>query len=204
MDEYRLSDDPVPEELLAEQEKLSTWNTHKVYFDNETGDILAISNEELPQYQFFFNISSENITLLQNEKIEDYKVTFNENSIPTIVLKPKQDESTLFLTKIEEEVDNPELLVEKNLKTKGWNLSIRQDKKDEYLKMGVNTKLEFFVTEKDNKNILIRKMSVLLKTLCETNKSFVPFVSHREEEHKSEIYVKKFFTTTGLKITYGE
>lgn len=205
MVEYRLSDDPIPQELLDEQEKLSIWNTHKVYFDNDSGDILAISNEELPQYQYFFNLPVEQSYLLENERLEDYKVSFDNNEVPTIILKPKQDESALILVKvIEESGKNSELILEKNLKFKKWRISLREDKKEEYLKMGINTKLEFFIVDANNKNILIRKMAVLLTTLCNSEQTVFDFISHREELKTAEVYCKKFFTSINLKVTYDK
>lgn len=205
MDEYRLSDDPIPQELLEVQESLSVWNNLKVYFDNDTGEIFAISNEELPQYQYSFNVHVDKVRMLVDEKIDDYKVAFDSNSNPTIILKPKQDESSLFLIEITDNITNDsELIIEKNIALKKWIISLRSDKREEYLKSGVNTRLEFFIVDKDHKNFLIRKFTVLLKKLYENNNEQISFVSYREEDNSAQIYTKKFFTSIGLKITYDK
>lgn len=203
MDEYRLSDDPVPQELLDIQNQLSEWNQHKVYFDNETGEIFAIANEDLDDYNFFFTIPSDKIDILKNEKLEDYRVVFDAEGNPSIALKPKKDEESLFLIKLVDVVfDDTEFVVEKNLQSKQWILSLNEDKRMHFLKTGVNASIELFIVEKDNRNFLIQKITLSLKSLCDNNPSYFPFVSYREESNNIEVYSKKFFTSQGLKIKH--
>lgn len=205
MNEYRLTDDPIPEELLQQALALSSAESfHKIYFDRDTSEIYAISNEIIDGYEHFFEVPTEQIShILNNERLEKYKVKFDADDVPSVILKPVEDSTAPTLIKLKS-VDNwdSELTVEQYPLLKKWGFHLRADKRQRLKFAGINSRLEFFIVDANNKNFVINTVSFNFQELCENERVFIPFSYAKETDLNIEIYTKTFFKTIGFKVLY--
>jgi hypothetical protein len=202
MDEYLL-DGEIPIELIKESENLSRVNTiHRVYFDKDSGEILSISNEYNIEHLHYFDVESKDLEEVFGNTVK-YRVKFDAEDKPSIVLKSKEDISSQFLIKVDE-IDNwdNELTVEQYPLLKKWGCQLREDKRSKFLTAGVNAKLEFYVVNPENKNYIIRTLSLNLLDLYHTERIYFPFFYKEEENTSLEVYTKKFLKTVGFRRLY--
>lgn len=203
MDEYQLPDDPVPEDLLKEAERLlHPTTTHTIYFNKDTGEIYAISNEHLDQYDNFFEVNSEEINhILQDGDSTHFKVEFVEGQ-PTVVLKPTNELIAPSLIKVGR-VDNweSELTIEQYPYLKKWGFQLRPDQREKLKSSGLHSKLEFFIVDSENRNFILNIVTFNFQRLCDNEKVFISF-SHHKEDKDVEVYTKALFKTIGLTTLY--
>ena len=200
-EEYVLEGD-VPTELLAQPNQLTV---HRVYFDKDTREVIAITNEEFLGYDTYFEMDSVEVTELleKNSRLFDYQIVFETEGRPVLALKSNQDVIALFLKNIEE-VDhwNYEFTIEKYPLLKQWGFQLRPDKKIKLKNTGTNISLDFFIVNNLNHNLIIRTITLNLQDLFSSEKLFMPFELASEELEDLRVYTKPFFKTYGFRILY--
>ena len=200
-EEYVLEGE-IPDNLLNQTNQTTI---HRIYFDKDTREVIAITNEEYPGHDTYFEMDSVEVheLLEKNSRLFDYQIVFETEGQPVLTLKSNQDQIALFLKNIEE-VDhwNHELTIEKYPLLKQWGFQLRPDKKLKLKNTGTNISLDFFIVNNLNHNLIIRTISLNLQDLFSSEKFFIPFVLDSEELDDLKIYTKPFFKTYGFRILY--
>lgn len=205
-EEYTLDDEDIPAEILNVSQQLANMLTvHRVYFEKDTGEVIAITNEDFPGHDTFFEIKSVDVDelLRNNKRLMDYCVTIDTDGKPILVLKNSKDEKILFLKPIDE-VDhwNYELTIEKYPLLRKWGFHLRPDKKIKLKNIGINITLEFFIVNDLNHGIILRTINLNLNELYGADRLFIPFELDSEDNEDLKIYTKSFLKTYGFKMLY--
>ncbi len=204
---YNPEEDIIPQELIAQALAISqTVNVYKVYFDKESGDILAITNEDSQIYTSFIEVEYDVVKdfLTGKKNSLKYKIVFVDQSTPAIILK---SESDVNLINIEEAVpvthwDSTFTIENYPLKNQ-WGFQLRPDQRQILKNHNLNTTFEVFVVDKNNSNYLYRSIKILLKDVLDNDRIYIPHITTKEAAtDKLRVFVKKFFPTVGYQVLY--
>jgi hypothetical protein len=204
---YNPEEDVIPYELLADALAISNVvPLYKVYFDKDTGDIISISNEDIPDYTNSIDVEYDTIKEFLQGKQHSYlyKVMFVDQLTPVIVLKKSTDVNFIVIEEVPcvDHWDNM-FTVENYPLLNKWGFQLRPDQKNILKTHNLNTSFEVFVVDKNNNSFLIRTIKVTLGELINLDRVYVDHISSKETDITSiNIFVRKFFSTTGYQILY--
>lgn len=175
---------------------------YKVYFDNITGDILAITNELNSEYLSHIEMHETQINeFLTGEKnYASYKVVYTTPDEPKIVPKTNIYDDGRILSRIKVG-NNTEYNVqlENYLDDKKWGILINDLDREAIKKHQINSVLEFYVSLSKNPGFLIRTFTVNSLELANNRRLFVDHLSKLETESNNiTVYTKKFFEKYNL------
>lgn len=196
---YNPEEDIVPQELLDQSLALSVSNSNfRVYFDKDSGDILAISNEPHSSLQHYleFDISVVEGFLSNKQNPAKYKLVFKDASTPQIVLKNTEDILVANLIEVPLVTDWSRALTIENIED-SWCFQLRDDQQGLLKDYNLNMYIEFFIVDKMNDNFVYRIIKVSLADLVNNQKLFIEHKNKIERLNSNKIYTKKFFKTYG-------
>lgn len=201
-----MDDDIIPDDLLNASLALSNFNQkYFVYFDQDSGDILAVTNELNPQRKNFLEFDLSDVSDFLNgfKSINKFKISFVNQEKPSIVSKYADDvisPNSLIHVPV---VDNWKNIftIENHLYHKQWVFQVRDDHKSLLQPFNLDYTINFYVVGSKSDNVLIRHVPLKMKNLILNEKYIVehqtPFESKPD---KIKIFVRKFFTSNGLII----
>jgi hypothetical protein len=184
--------------------------TYRCYFDIETGDILAISNEENSQYEqgivIDYPLYEKFVTGV--EQFKDWTVTRTKNpdSESGLEIVPRMQQELFFKNNMFEWITakpnkKTELTVHWSPNENMWIFLISDKVRQQYYdnKYPMET-LTFFITLETDFDFLVRTITIDIKDLV-LDKVCVPFTSSVEEKiDKISISTKSLFSSYGLTI----
>ena len=165
------------------------------YFDIDTGNLLAFSNELRSEYEYKLEVTKEQYHIFVSgiEKFSDWVVCRTKNVDSEYELVQKERQHILFknslLEKITSNIDSiPELTIHWDAFKKVWIFIItdefRQRIYDENQISSIQYKdAEFYITVANEPNMLIQKVIIDIRQLI-TDKTVIPFVSEYELDIK--------------------
>lgn len=176
-----------------------------VYYDGKTGTILSITNEKNPNLEVGLEVDTDAVCrFFSGEwKFSDYIVSYKKlpdgSTIKDIIPKIDQDygfRSNVFEWISENEIEDPEVLVEWDFPKKVWRFKLNVAQQEEILL----SKIMFFVTLSTDFDFLIRTIVIDTTDLI-NNVVEVPFDSKKELDIKQiSISSKLSFRTYKLRI----
>lgn len=182
---------------------------YRVYYDNKTGIIYSVTNEENPNYNYAIEPTIDEVNkLLSGEwSFMDYIVGYKRLADNTVVrsIVPNSDSEYSFRHNsfewITESSNDAELIVEWNLPKQTWNFSLSDEFKKNNNEIFVN-KLLFFITLENDFDFLIRTISIDAYKILDDTYSIM-FESKREYDIRSiSISSKLVFKSYKLKVVY--
>jgi hypothetical protein len=203
---YNPEEDIIPPELLAQALAISnTPVIYKVYFNKDTGDILSITNEENLEFTNSIDVDYETIRsfLIGKKHTSNYKIIFSDQTTPTIIAKSEGDVKIVSIEQVPL-VDNWDSMftIENYPLLTQWGFQLRPDQRDALQSHNLNTTFEVFVVDKNNNNMLISSIKLLLRDLINTDRLYIAHSSPRDADIENRIFVRKFFSTIGYHILY--
>jgi len=203
------------EEYLSEEEIAKSLaignidNVFRIYFDKDTGDIQAISNEPSTKFDNFFEITYPRIADFLSGKLNfiNYKIVFSSPNDPKIVPKFDVDNSDTNIIIDVENVDHwASTITVGNLVNLGyWKIQLNPGDSYFIQQKNINTTLEFYIVENTNLNFLIRVIKINLRELAYRKSILIQHNSTVESKvDKIKILTKKFFDKYGYRILYDE
>lgn len=165
------------------------------YFDIDTGNLLAFSNEIRNEYEYKLEVSKEDYHRFVSgiEKFTDWVVSRTKNVDYEFELVQKENQSILFKNNMLEKILNvpdidTELTIHWDAFKKAWVFIItdefRQRIYDQDRISGIGYKnVEFYITVANEPNMLIQKVIIDIKQLIQ-DKTVIPFISERETDIK--------------------
>lgn len=200
-------------EYMTDEEFLKFYNhrfidPYQIYYDRETGNIIAITNEPLDNGYPNVKIDFEKIERFLNGKDNFifYRVEFDEED--AIKFVNKKESPIAFKSNIIEYVrvieDNTAIL-QVTWHTDKWAFTVNKEFLNNPRSKSLNSKINFFVTKEDNINFLIRSIEIKIKDLVTTESVDIPFTTV-EESNITEIamFTLPFFESYGMTINYGK
>lgn len=203
---YNPEEDIIPYELLEKALMNSRINPlYNVYYDKDTGNILAITNEPRSDLANFFEVEYDIVKEFFNGKkiSSNYKVMFVDQTTPVIISKNDTDVNLINIDEVPN-VDhwNSMFTIENYPLLKQWGFQLRPDQRSILKQHNLNTAFEIFIVDKDYNNMLIRSIKILLKDLLDDDRIYIEHKLHKEADVENRIFVRKFFSTIGYQILY--
>jgi hypothetical protein len=175
---------------------------YKIYFDNNTGDILSITNEVNPAYSHYIEVPSTDIEDFLSGKINysTYKISYTSPTESKIVQKDAQNDDQRVLLQIPMlKSFVGALSIKNNINTKQWAFKLNEEEKSHIKKYKINSKLEFYVTFLKNASFLIRTIKIDTIDLAYNDTVYIDHVTSTEQSlNKIKFYTKPFFKSYGL------
>lgn len=165
---------------------------YRVYFEKDSGRILALSNRELElstYYESFYEDISKFID--GNENLLDYKVVYNITTSNYKII-PKQQKIEIQVNDLIHKIKSNstyQIKVVKDNINKSWKVCLSNDLRKHLLDVQapINDNLKFSITKKNNPNILYRHFSCTTGNLLTDD--FVLDFSSQEEENLTNFSV---------------
>lgn len=178
--------------------------TYFVYFEKDTGNILALSNEKL-EYENFVEVDFEEIEKFFNntENFINFKVTFDNDGSVKFVNKNQGD--TIFKTNIIESIrlSDSENILTVEWSKEGWKFIINDMFLQHPRAKSLNAKLHFYITTDSNINLLIRQVEVQLRNLISNGQLLIPFINEKEKDIENiSMFTLPFFESYGMRIKH--
>lgn len=175
-----------------------------VYFDKDTGNILALANEKL-DYENFVEVDFEEIERFFNntENFINFKVAFDSDGSVKFVNKHQGD--LIFKTNIVETIrlSNNENILTVEWSTDGWKFIMNDTFLQHPRAKSLNAKLHFYVTNDSNINLLIRQIEIQLRNLISNGHILVPFINDKEKDIENiSMFTLPFFESYGMRIKH--
>ena len=178
--------------------------TYFVYFEKDTGNILALSNEKL-DYENFVEVEFAEIEKFFNstENFINFKIAFDNDGSIKFVNKNQGD--LIFKTNI---IENIRLSDRENILTvewskDGWKFIMNELFLQHPRAKSLNAKLHFFITNDSNINLLIRQLEVQLRNLIGNGHVLVPFINEKEKDIENiSMFTLPFFESYGMRIKH--
>lgn len=200
----------VTPEMLAAALAISDFTSkHRVYFNKDDGCILCITNEPNDTYENFVEFDSTDVSgfLDGSQSMFEYRLVFDiETSVPMFI-KQYDSVDSILLTEVEltRKKDSDIGFVIKNYPdARKWVFKISPLTKT-YFKSyySLNTQVEIYVVDADNRNFLYRTFKISFADLIEKDKVIIEHVSGIEcETSKIKIMTNKFFANFGYRVCY--
>lgn len=203
---YNPEEDIIPAELI---EQASANNNapviYKVYFANDTGVLLAISNEDLQQYttsvELEYNVVRD--FLLGKRRLEKYKIIFIDQTTPKIIPVNDIDAGISLIDEVVNTDGNSMFTISNYPTLKHWVFKLHQSQKAVLRQHNLSTSFEVFVVDRDNRNFLFRTIKLPLQDLLDNEQVYVSHESLKETDDSNiTVFVKKFFETTDYRVLY--
>lgn len=181
------------------------------YFDINTGNLLAFSNEVRTEYENKLEVSRDLYHQFVSgiEKFSDWVVCRTKNVDFEFELVQKENQRILFKNILFEKILNTpnvatELTIHWDAFNKAWIFIItdnfRQRIYDENQISNIRYKdVEFYITVANEPNMLIQKAIIDIQQLIQ-DKTVIPFVSERESDIKKiNIFTRNPFFSYGIR-----
>lgn len=171
---------------------------YKVYFEKDSGTILALTNKDL-DYPNFFEAFYEDIAkfIEGNENILLHKVVYNVSTSNYKII-PKDEKIEIQVNDLIHNIKQGgtyQIRVIKNNKKKIWKIHLEKNLKQQLseVQASVNDFLHFSITQKNNPNVLYRYIVCTVKQLVDDD-IILNFDSQEEEnlQHFSVYTNRKF------------
>jgi hypothetical protein len=175
-----------------------------VYFEKDTGHIIALSNEKLV-YENFIQIDFKEIEQFFNNKENfiNFKITFDQDGSVKFVNRNQSElnfKSNIVETIRLNENDN---ILTVEWSPEGWKFIMNDRFLQHPRAKSLNAKLFFYITTDNNINFLIRQIEVQLKTLIGNGHIIVPFTSEKEKTIENiSMFTLPFFESYGMRIKH--
>ncbi len=201
-----LDNDIVPDDLINASLALSNFNQkYFVYFDQDSGDILAVTNELNPSKKNFLEFDLSDVSDFLNgfKSINKFKISFVNQEKPSIVSKYADDIiSPNSLIEVPRVSDWKNIFtIENHLYHKQWGFQVREDHKSLLQPFNLDYTINFYVVDSKSDNVLIRHVPIKMKNLVLNEKYIVEHqTSFESKPDKIKIFVRKFFTSNGLVV----
>lgn len=207
-------EDGLSPEDLANIARLSIKPVYRVYFNLETGEILAVSNEVCPEYDYSITIPYEQFDafVIGRENLKDWaivKTNTPDNEYGVELIQKEFQGYTFRNNMFEWIIDSPtestEMIVHWDEFNRQWTFIISDDARAKFYDGKITTKLiKFFITLENDFDFLIRTIAIELKSLI-ADKVVVPFETNLESRiDRISISSKTVFDSYGLKIWKDE
>lgn len=195
------------EEFLSEEQLHEILNTKYVsdffvYFDADNGNIQAISNEKLPQFETF--VESEFFQVerfFTKDNHWDYRVIIDDEGNFEFVHKSQGH--LVFKSNIIEHIrlsDRDDVLTVQ-WTADGWNFILNEKFLSNPRAKSLNSRLPFYVAREHNINMLVRKIEIQLRILVNNRNVLIPFETEEEKTpSKVSMFALPFFESYGMKI----
>ena len=161
--------------------------TYRVYFDDETGNILSITNREQPQFKNHFIVAIQEVEdfLLGTRNMLKHRVVFNVKEQRYQIVS-NQDAIIVYADDLIfrlSAVPDAQIVVQQCLVDKKWKIFANDTTKESMKDVGARLEevLFFSITENGNPNILYNHYYVSIKDLIEQDAVEFEFTS--QEEH---------------------
>lgn len=181
------------------------------YYDPDTEQILAVTNEPVSNYTHWAVITSSQHrdimkgTVNLRDCLIDRYIKADGNIEAKLITKQLYEEFTFknksFTWINDAPADSTEFVVEYNKQDRQWTFAITQAGRDNLADKSMNNTLVFFVMLETDFDFLIRTVYLQIYDLLRTDKIRIDFES--EIENRIEllsIASKTFFNSYGLKI----
>ena len=203
---YNPEEDIIPYELLEQALMISRVTTvYSVYYDKDTGNILAITNEPRSDLANSFEVEYDIVKEFFNGKkiSSNYKVVFVDQTTPVIISKNDTDVNLIIIDEVTK-VDHWDSMftIENYPLLQQWGFQLRPDQQTILKQHNLNTAFEIFIVDKDYNNILVRSIKLFLKDLLENDRIYIKHEASKEADSENRIFVRKFFSTIGYQILY--
>lgn len=184
-------------------------NKFKVYFDENTGKILSITNKNVEDLDNFFYTSSRNVEefLIGNKSITKNKVIFDIKSQEYKIISNQEIlvlniDDQLFKIK---QLSDAQIIITQNIKEKKWQISASPETKEKM--KDITSRLEefisFSITEKNNPNILYNYYRTPIKEIIKNDTVFFNFSSEFENSFDNvSVYTDKKFEKYSHGVIY--
>lgn len=203
-------DDGLSPEDLANIARISFKPIYRIYFDLETGELLAASNEHRPEYDHSIVVPYEQYDALVSgqEQFKDWAVvkTKNPGNEYGVDLVQKEFQGQVFRNHMFEWIVNPptkttELVVHWDEYNKQWIFIISDSARKKFYDKKITTRvIKIFITLKNDLDFLIRTIDIELTSLI-ADKVVVPFDTNLESQiNKISVSSKTVFDSYGLKV----
>jgi hypothetical protein len=203
-------EDGLSAEDLANIARLSFNPIYRVYFNLESGEILALSNEDRPEYDHSIIISYEQYEafVTGRENFKDWLIlnTKNLNNIYGVELVQRVFQGHTFKNNMFEWIIDPptkstDLVVHWDEYNKHWIFIISDSVRQRFYDGKITTPVvKFFITLQNDFDFLIRTIEIELTSLI-ADKVIVPFESNLESQlDRISISSRTVFDSYGLKI----
>jgi hypothetical protein len=175
-----------------------------VYFEKDTGNILALSNEQL-DYENFVEVDFEEIEKFFNstENFINFKVVFDSDGSVKFVNKNQGD--LIFKTNIIENIrlSDKDTILTVEWSKEGWKFTMNEIFLQNPRAKSLNAKLHFYVTNDSNINLLVRQIEVQLRNLIGNGYMLIPFINEKEKDIENiSMFTLPFFESYGMRINY--
>jgi hypothetical protein len=173
-----------------------------VYFEKDTGNILALSNEQL-DYENFVEVDFEEIEKFFNstENFINFKVVFDSDGSVKFVNKNQGD--LIFKTNIIENIrlSDKDTILTVEWSKEGWKFTMNEIFLQNPRAKSLNAKLHFYVTNDSNINLLVRQIEVQLRNLIGNGYMLIPFINEKEKDIENiSMFTLPFFESYGMRI----
>lgn len=175
-----------------------------VYFDKDSGSIIALSNESLP-YENFIQVKFEEIEQFFNNtnNFINYKIAFDQNGSVSFVNKNQGD--LIFKGNIVETIrlTDQDSILTVQWSPEGWTFIMNEKFLQHPRAKSLNAKLHFYITTENNINFLIRQIEVQLRNLIGNGQILLPFQTEKEKDIENiSMFTLPFFETYGMRIKH--
>jgi hypothetical protein len=203
-------EDCLSPEDLANIARLTIKPTYRLYFNLDSGELLSVSNELRPEYDYSITISYDQYDafITGKEQFKDWAViktkTLDNEYGVELVQKEFQGHTfrnNMFEWIVDEPTDQTELTVHWDHANQQWIFIITDDARQRFYDGKIATKtVKFFITLENDFDFLIRTINIELSSLI-LDKVIVPFESNLES-HIDQISIssKTVFDSYGLKV----
>jgi hypothetical protein len=181
------------------------------YFDIDTGNLLAFSNELRSEYEYKLEVTKEQYHRFVSgiEKFSDWVVCRTKNIDCEFELVQKEKQNILFKNSLFERITNntnltPELTVHWDAFKKVWIFIITDEFRQRIYSGDIRDSkiryknVEFYITVANEPNILIQQIKIDIENLIQ-DKTVIPFVSEYELDIKKvNIFTRNPFFSYGI------
>ena len=195
---------------LANIARLSVKPVYRIYFNLETGELLAASNEVRPEYDYSLTVQYDQYEsfVSGNEEFKNWSAvktkTFDNEYGVELVRKEFQGHTfrnNMFEWIVDPPTPSTELTVHWDELNNQWIFMISNGARQRYYDKQIATKIiKFFITLENDFDFLIKTIDIELHDLL-SDKVIVPFTTTLESQiDKISISSKTVFDSYGLKV----
>jgi hypothetical protein len=190
------------EEIQKITNSIENNGLYKIYFDNVTGDIHAITNEVNSAYSHYIELPSTDVEDFLSGKLNysTYRVSYTSPTESKIVQKDAQHDDQRVLVHVPVlKSFNGALSIKNNVKTKQWAFKLSKEEKSYIKKYKISFRLEFYMTFLNNASFLIRTIKIDTIDLAYNDTVYVDHITLTEQSlNKIKFYTTPFFKSYGL------
>lgn len=179
------------------------------YFDIDTGNLLAFSNEIRNEYEYKLEVSKEDYHRFVSgiEKFTDWVVSRTKNVDSEFELVQRDKQDILFKNNLFEKITNnsddiTDLTIQCDRSNKSWLVIITDEFRQRMYDEGIigtrYKKVELYITLVNEPNLLLQQIIIDMDQLI-NDKKLIPFVSGYETDiNKVDIFVRNPFFSYGI------